>query len=245
MTANLQIFKPGLGDPETPSAQGVSGQISKSPTDFAGDCENGHSQPLTNKGFADKSPNLQISTPTGEPPLGDRPFHRAGDTVGDGHVLVLGIDPGKRGALALLDKTTGALEIEDVPILTIRGKTVVDHYGLARIVDAWAPRNPLVAIELVGSRPGEGHAGAFDFGRTCGLILGVCAANFLRVEYVTPAKWKAAMGVKGDKDESRQRAATLFPRQSGLFARVRDDGRAEAALIAAWGAHALEAAHDR
>jgi crossover junction endodeoxyribonuclease RuvC len=158
---------------------------------------------------------------------------------------VLGIDPGKCGALALLDIAGGALEVADVPTLAIRGKTVIDHYGLARIVDAWATRNPVVFVEQVGSRPGEGHAGAFDFGRTCGLILGVLSANFLRVEFVTPSKWKADLKVKGDKDESRQRAATLFPRQSGLFARVKDDGRAEAALIAAWGAQTLGAVHGR
>jgi crossover junction endodeoxyribonuclease RuvC len=159
--------------------------------------------------------------------------------------LVLGIDPGKRGALALLDVTAGALEVEDVPTLTIRGKTVIDHYALARIVDAWSPRNPVVFIEQVGSRPGEGHAGAFDFGRTCGLILGVCAASFLRIEFVTPATWKRSHKLGPDKDQARLRAATLFPRHSGLFARVKDDGRAESALIAAYGAQALGATIDQ
>lgn len=182
-------------------------------------------------------PRARETGRTGHTPLGGVPLSRCPE--GASGSFVLGIDPGKRGALALLDVAAGTLEVEDVPTLTVRGKTVVDHYGLARIVDAWSPRNPVVFIEQVGSRPGEGHAGAFDFGRTCGLILGICSAHFLRVEYVTPAKWKAAMRVKGDKDESRQRACTLFPGQSALFARVKDDGRAEAALIASHGAQAL------
>jgi crossover junction endodeoxyribonuclease RuvC len=137
--------------------------------------------------------------------------------------------------LALLDVSTGSLEIEDVPVFRVKGRAVVDHYGLARIVDAWSVHSPTVWLELVGTRPGEGAVGAFDFGRTYGLLLGVCAAHFLTVEHVTPASWKTAMKVKGDKDVSRQRASALFPAQSGLFARVKDDGRAEAALIAVYG----------
>jgi crossover junction endodeoxyribonuclease RuvC len=48
--------------------------------------------------------------------------------------------------------------------------------------------------------------------------------------------WKRALGVKGDKDVSRQRASALLPRHSGLWLRKKDDGRAEAALIAYYGA---------
>jgi crossover junction endodeoxyribonuclease RuvC len=152
---------------------------------------------------------------------------------------VIGVDPGKSGALALLHLATGELKVEDVPVFRLKGKTSIDHYGLARIIDAWSPLNPVVFLEQVSSRPGEGHAGAFDFGRTYGLILGVLAGNFLRVELVSPSVWKAAMRVRGEKDVSRARASTLFPRHSALFARVKDDGRAEAALIALHGAQVL------
>lgn len=148
---------------------------------------------------------------------------------------IIGIDPGKTGALALL-RPNGDLLVEDVPTFKIGSKTTVDHYGLARIVDAWAPETPDVFLELVGTRPGEGAVGAFDFGRTYGLLLGICAAHFLKVHLVTPASWKAAMKVKGDKDESRRAACAAFPQQSALFARKKDDGRAEAALIASYGA---------
>jgi crossover junction endodeoxyribonuclease RuvC len=150
--------------------------------------------------------------------------------------VILGIDPGKSGALALYDPATGALEVEDVPTLQIGSKRTLDHYALARTVDNWARHNPVVYLELVGSMPGEGHAGAFDFGRTSGLLCGVCAAHFLRIEWVTPGVWKRALGVKGDKDVSRQRASALLPRHSGLWLRKKDDGRAEAALIAYYGA---------
>jgi crossover junction endodeoxyribonuclease RuvC len=154
-------------------------------------------------------------------------------------MAILGIDPGKTGALALL-QPDGLLMIEDVPVFKIGSKTTVDHYALARVIDNWSPLKPVVWLEQVGTRPGEGSVGAFDFGRTYGILLGVCAAHFLTVNLVTPASWKVAMKVKGDKDESRAAACTMFPRQSVLFARKKDDGRAEAALIAAYGVRQAE-----
>ena len=118
---------------------------------------------------------------------------------------ILGIDPGKTGALALYTPATGALEVLDVPTFTVKSgkskKTVIDHYSLARIIDAWSPLNPTVYLEQVGTRPGEGAVGAFDFGRTYGMLLGICAAHFMPIELVTPATWKAALKVKGDKDK--------------------------------------------
>lgn len=159
---------------------------------------------------------------------------------------IIGIDPGLYGALALYDIDTGALEIEDVPVLNMgKGKAkkmIVDTYGLARVIDNWMlPDGPLpvVWIELVGVRPGEGAVGAFSFGQTVGLIRGICAAHFLTIEQVTPASWKRAQGVAGDKDQSRHRATTLFPKYGGMFARKKDDGRAEAVLIAHYGASRL------
>jgi crossover junction endodeoxyribonuclease RuvC len=152
---------------------------------------------------------------------------------------VLGIDPGKTGALALYCPQDGSLQVEDVPTLATRGAgkaKSIDHYGIARIVDVWALFNPIVFIELVGSRPGEGHAGAFDFGLTTGILRGCVAAHFLRIELVTPAVWKRALACPAAKDGARARASTLFPSHSAKWARVKDDGRAEASLIALYGA---------
>ncbi len=177
---------------------------------------------------------------TGQPPLGGVLSVPHRPRLAEARRPILGIDPGLTGALALYDAAADSLDIEDVPTFMVRSgkgrKTVVDHYSLARIVDAWAPRNPVVWLEQVGTRPGEGAVGAFSFGRTFGLLLGVAAAHFLTVELVTPATWKAALKVKGDKDVSRQRASALLPRHSGNWPLVKHDGRAEAVLIALYGA---------
>lgn len=156
---------------------------------------------------------------------------------------VLGIDPGLTGALAVYCPETGDLKVTDVPVYRLpKGKTTkayVDLMSLGRIVDdgiAGEPP-PVVWIERVGSMPGQGIASSFDFGRTTGILLGVCAAHFLRIEQVTPQVWKKALRVPASKDGARARASQIFPRYAHEWARAKDDGRAEAALIAYYGAH--------
>lgn len=48
---------------------------------------------------------------------------------------------------------------------------------------------------------------------------------------------RRALGLSPDKGASRRRAIELWPAQSAMFARVKDDGRAEAALIGYWWLH--------
>lgn len=155
---------------------------------------------------------------------------------------ILGIDPGLSGAVALYDPNTGELEVHDVPVHQIGSKRTIDHYGFARIIDNWSTVNPVVWLEFVASSPQMGVSSAFKFGDTNGVIRGVCAAHFLSIITVTPAAWKRAMKVTGDKDECRAKACALFPKHTFLFARKKDDGRAEAALIAMHGSLAPQAA---
>jgi len=55
------------------------------------------------------------------------------------------------------------------------------------------------------------------------------------VAFITPPTWKRAVGIPpgkdGAKDAARSEAIRRWPDRAGLFARVKDDGRAEAALI--------------
>jgi crossover junction endodeoxyribonuclease RuvC len=80
----------------------------------------------------------------------------------------------------------------------------------------------------------------FNFGRDYGQILGVLAALEIPVTLVTPAKWKSTLRIPADKSAARARAAQLWPGLAGTFARARDDGRAEAALIGFYGAQTIK-----
>lgn len=151
-------------------------------------------------------------------------------------MIFLGIDPGLTGALARYDAATETLDVADMPTFRLGKKSVLDAHSLARIVDDWTAGAPVIVyLEFVSSSPQMGVTSAFKFGEGYGVIQGVLAANFLRVEKVTPAAWKRFMKVTADKDSARAAACRLFPRHSALFARVKDHGRAEAALLARYG----------
>ena len=54
----------------------------------------------------------------------------------------------------------------------------------------------------------------------------------------SPAAWKRAVGLSlASKDASRSEAIRRWPAHAACFARVKDDGRAEAALIAVAARH--------
>jgi crossover junction endodeoxyribonuclease RuvC len=90
----------------------------------------------------------------------------------------------------------------------------------------------MVVVEQVHAMPRQGVSSTFSFGKACGMIEGVVAARGLPIAWVTPQRWKKAMGVTADKNSSRQLAINLWPNEAELFKRVKDADRAEAALIA-------------
>jgi hypothetical protein len=78
---------------------------------------------------------------------------------------IIGIDPGTHGAMALLDRNSRLIEIADAPILrdSPKGRPTLNGPLLAEIINRWNPEAAFV--ELVTSRPTDGHTGAFAFGR--------------------------------------------------------------------------------
>lgn len=153
---------------------------------------------------------------------------------------IIGIDPGLSGAIACYDLEDERLVVRDIPTHELvrngKKKREVDLYALARIIDDFASvQGARFWIEQVGAMPGQGVSSVFAFGKVYGVLLGVAAATFAPIETVPPQVWKRALKVPAAKDGARARASALFPNQSGLWARAKDDGRAEAALITAYG----------
>lgn len=151
-------------------------------------------------------------------------------------MIVLAIDPGAKGALAFFDPKAGTLEIVDTPTVEVkRGaklKTEISAQMLAAIIQARKPTEAVV--EKVGAMPGQGVSSMFQFGRGVGMIEGVLAALGIPVTYTAPQTWQKAVGARAGKDGNRQRAAELFPAYASTFSRAKDDGRADAALMAWW-----------
>ena len=150
-------------------------------------------------------------------------------------MVILGIDIGVSGAIAVLENGT-LITVHDMPTLQEgpRNRRSVNAPLLAEIV---ARSHAAKAyVEHVGVRPGEGAVGAFAFGRSRGVIEGVCAGLDVPVEFITPPRWKRLVGIApgklGSNDAARSKAIARWPGSADLFRRVKDDGRAEAALIA-------------
>jgi crossover junction endodeoxyribonuclease RuvC len=159
-------------------------------------------------------------------------------------MLVLGVDPGLKGGLAWVRyrTTTGTatlLTADAMPtVQAVKGKGTqgrVSGASLAHLLRMTATPD-LAVIEAVSARPEQGVTSMFSFGRGLGVVEGVLAALGVPVEYLTPQTWRGLVNHRGDKDGARAKAQALFPIHAGKFARVKDDGVAEAVLIALAGA---------
>jgi crossover junction endodeoxyribonuclease RuvC len=151
---------------------------------------------------------------------------------------VLGIDVGQSGAFCVYNTDSKAILLWDMPVVEIitNGKKVkrVSAQDIAISLKGFPIDHAFV--ESVTALPGQGVVSMFTFGKAAGLVEGVIAALEIPVTFVRPQKWQKAMGVVGGKDGARQRAAQLLPEFAKEFSRVKDDGRADAALIALYGA---------
>ena len=141
--------------------------------------------------------------------------------------MIVGIDPGQKGAVGML-YPNGSVYVEDMPMI---GKEV-DGYSLSELFIEFPPDH--VYLEQVNSF-GMGRTSAYNFGQGVGVIKGVLATMNISYTLVTPQKWKKYFELSRDKDESRLYAARLWPTSADSFKRKRDDGRAEALLIAKYG----------
>jgi hypothetical protein len=159
------------------------------------------------------------------PPRTRRPPREEGDVT---HYL--GIDPGLTGAVAIVDLKGDLIDVYDMPVVDRQ----VNAVELALTFDTFPADEQIVAIERVGSMPGQGVASTFRFGVSYGIVVGVVGALGHRTLHPTPAKWKADMGLTADKERSRKAAIDRWPKRAEFFARKKDDGRAEAALLALW-----------
>ena len=164
--------------------------------------------------------------------------------------IYIGIDPGATGAIALIDAKSRSCEVVDMPLHPTAppkkkpvGKkkkkppALVDGRKLAKILGKLDTANTLVIIEKVGAMPGQGVSSMFNFGNSAGVARGVCEAMGFEVVFVSPQVWKKSHGLIGTvKDASRVLAIKKHPALANELKRKRDGGRADALLIARWGA---------
>lgn len=134
----------------------------------------------------------------------------------------IGIDPGKSGALAIID---------DEGVRTFLFDKDVYLRELMRVDETDA----ICCLEKVHSLPRDSGKGAFTFGENFGWIQGVLDCYKIPYDLVEPRKWKAEFGLNSDKQNSIDVCKRLFPNVSLLpteRCRKENNNIAEAVLLA-------------
>jgi len=148
----------------------------------------------------------------------------------------IGVDPGISGAIAVIDRGGMIVDIFDMPTLEYASgkskKQRVNPNGIVAELRLLKDRNVEAAVEQVNAMPGQGVTSMFSFGRSLGILEGTLAGLDVPYTLITPAVWKKKMSVTSSKDSSRELAMRTWPSKAELFKRKKDDGRAEAALLA-------------
>lgn len=146
---------------------------------------------------------------------------------------VIGVDPGKKGAVALIEGSQ-LLHVFDMPVVTLKkGTKVCCHTLNSKLAELFYEHGQidLAVIETVHATPQMGVTSSFDFGRSFGVVEMALVARGVRLEQVQPQKWKGALGLGADKNSSLALARAKWP-GSDAFTLQKHEGRAEACLIA-------------
>jgi len=157
--------------------------------------------------------------------------------------VTFGADPGLSGAVAvLLDGEPGP--ILDMPTFHNGTANEVDALKLATFVRKNISDNPgayfSACIERVRAMPDRsggtvrkmGAQSSFNFGDGFGQLKAVFRALRLEPVLVEARSWKNYYGLPTDKEASRSLAIRRFPSVADQLARKKDNGRAEALLVA-------------
>lgn len=165
------------------------------------------------------------------------------------HRLVLGIDPGQSGAIAIvadgvpagfidmpvMPRKTSGFEINGSE-LAARLRGVMQQHPGAYMFAVLEQVNAMPSIPGAdGVRRQMGSSSGFRFGESFGVIKGVLQALGIGFKLVVPRTWKTKMGLSGsEKDFSRTEAIRRFPQVAMELQLKKHVGRADALLIASW-----------
>ncbi len=142
---------------------------------------------------------------------------------------ILGIDPGRTGAIAVMDGKTvdGVLRVtvQDMPDTTsglVEALVNLPPVAFATVEKPfYPPQIGIRAIAVIAEQYGALKAALLFAG--------------IPLREVRPAEWKKALNLGPDKAASREKASAFFPDDDDQWRLSKHHGRAEAALIAWYG----------
>lgn len=160
--------------------------------------------------------------------------------------ILVAVDPGLTGAFACYDTARGRLDVMAMPTYKqAKGKAsarnTLDEEEIVALITSFHGMGAThLFFEEVGGLPKQSASAAFNFGYGCGVIITTARVLGMVIERVRPEIWKAALKVPKDKNAARARASEMIPTHKHLWPLIKDDGKAEAALIAVYGQQRLE-----
>lgn len=161
-------------------------------------------------------------------------------------MIVLGCDPGKAGALVVLDGRRVVASVKTADLIG-KAKWQAAHGGLSEWIRSQHAEHKigLAVVELFAGRPGEGRGSAMTIGVGWGIVVGILSGLGIPVLTPTSASWTRDLfaGVAGEgKERSIAVARSMLPDLElvGPRCRVPHDGLADAGCLSLWGqAHML------
>jgi crossover junction endodeoxyribonuclease RuvC len=156
---------------------------------------------------------------------------------------IVGFDPGAvSGGAAIIEINDGVapqlVDAIDLPVVGTKAKQRIAVLALRDWILRHKPEHAY--IERGQAMPRQGASSGFKYGRGCGAIEAVIQLLEIPMTIVEPSMWKKFHRLPGgDKEGARQRALQLFPSAHALLARKKDHGRAEACLLALYGAQTV------
>jgi hypothetical protein len=146
-------------------------------------------------------------------------------------MLILGADPGQSGGIAVLDRTGRLLCAEAMPVL--RGAVpTVDVRALGLLLRCIDDHECYAYVERAQAMPRQGASSGFNYGVIFGSLLTALHTEGIGYELVQALHWKKGMNLHSDKRGSLALCRQMYP---ALDLKRKDDGIAEAILIARWG----------
>lgn len=105
----------------------------------------------------------------------------------------IGIDPGLKGGIAILNQQGKVIVLESMPI------TIQSKYKLFQTFK----ETDNVYMEKVSSRPTDSRRGAFTFGKHLGELYAILTILGIPFVLVSPKDWQLFFGIKREKGESK------------------------------------------
>lgn len=165
--------------------------------------------------------------------------------------MILGIDPGLHGAVALYDPATNTIvSAGNIPVFfdarNRKKRLTLDIPSLVRLIHGYAKPGVTACLELVGgyrvAGRRQGGSSMFSFGKTAGAIETALVAAGIPFSKVMPGVWKRALDCPADKDETFEVANRLLPKsvehwtpRRKVRTKKQCEGIVEAALIGLYG----------